>query len=63
MDPIMNKRYNIASIGVIYRKSLEIFASRLEDFDGNTIGLDEIEIRRRIGNYAVTVPLHSITDI
>lgn len=46
MDPIMNKRYAIASIGAIYRKSLELFAARLEDIDGNTITVDDIEVQQ-----------------
>lgn len=46
MDPKMNKRYDIASIGTIYRKSLEMFATHLEDSDGNTIGLDDIEVQQ-----------------
>lgn len=47
MEPFMNRRYNIASIGAIYRKSLEMFASRLEDLDGNPIDLDAIDVHQR----------------
>jgi hypothetical protein len=39
-----DQRFEVASMGTLYRKSLDLFADHLEDPDGNEIQLDDLKI-------------------
>jgi hypothetical protein len=40
-------RYSISSIGLLYRKSLQLFAQELEDLAGHPLTLDQIQVGQR----------------
>ena len=42
-----DKIFDISSIGKLFRKSLEMFAYRLEDENGNELCLDAVEIEQK----------------
>ena len=41
------RKYDIASVGIVYWKSLELFATRLEDGNGRTIEHEEVKVDDR----------------
>lgn len=43
----MQRKYDIASIGVLYWKSLELFAIRLEDMKGRVLDQSELQVDER----------------
>ncbi len=40
----MNRRFEVASVGKLFKKSLEMFADQLMDENGNEITADEMEV-------------------
>jgi hypothetical protein len=42
-----DKIFDVSSIGKLFRKSLEMFAYRLEDENGNELCLDAVEIEQK----------------
>jgi hypothetical protein len=42
-----DKIFDVSSIGKLYRKSLEMFAYRLEDENGNELRLDALKIEQK----------------
>jgi hypothetical protein len=42
-----DKIFDVSSMGKLFRKSLEMFAYRLEDENGNEIRLDALEIEQK----------------
>jgi len=44
MNTFQEQRFDVSSMGKIYRKSVELFAHHLEDEDGNEIRLDDLGI-------------------
>ena len=43
----MDRKYEIASVGILYWKSLELFAKRLEDSEGRSIAQESLQINDR----------------
>ncbi|MEZ4524378.1 MAG: hypothetical protein R2941_00455 [Desulfobacterales bacterium] len=41
-----DQRFEVSSMGKLYRKSLAMFAHHLEDAQGNEIQLDDLEIHQ-----------------
>lgn len=41
------RKYDIASVGVVYWKSLELFASRLENLEGEQIDQSALTVGQR----------------
>lgn len=42
-----DKIYDVSSMGKLFRKSLEMFAYRLEDENGNELCLDALKIEQK----------------
>lgn len=47
----MNRRYEVSSVGKLFKKSLEMFADQLVDENGNKITADEMNVNDKA--YAV----------
>ncbi len=44
MAAVRDQRFQVSSMGEVYRKTMEIFAHHLEDGDGNEIALDDVQV-------------------
>ena len=45
------QRFEVASIGKLFRKSLELFAHHLEDEAGDEIGMDDLHVDQKFVVY------------
>ncbi len=43
----MERKYDIASVGVLYWKSLELFATRLEGMEGRVLDQSDLQVNER----------------
>jgi hypothetical protein len=48
---VQDQSFEVASIGKLFRKSLELFAHHLEDEAGNEIGLDDLRVDQKFVVY------------
>lgn len=44
---VQDQRFDVASIGCLFRRSLEMFAHHLEDEAGNKIAIDTLAVGQR----------------
>ncbi len=47
MNELRDQKFNVSSIGMIYRKTLSLFAHHFEDEDGRPIRLRQLTLGQR----------------
>jgi len=51
MDESSDRRFYLNSIGLLYKKSLAMFAEKLEDAHGNNLEVDHIQVNEKFFAY------------